>query len=107
MPNCYDTRAETHRTGRIGNDLQNAERARLIAEGVDMRGRDVFHSPDQYPGGRADSFTGAGNSGVNRSIARQWRGVAPVLIDAADEAVQSIDPDLLPYVRLRVSLSRP
>jgi len=88
--------------GRIG-DTGRAD-ARAAAGGTPGDGQAMLHGPDQFAGGRPDTYDGLGSSNINSSIGSQWRARVGDLGDDVADATTNISPDLLQFVHMNVQL---
>jgi len=76
----------------------------LGAEGYEISGQDALHGPDAVLGGRAESFSGVGDSRINRSIGAQMKNQAEPLHYDIQRAFDRADipPELHDFVRPNV-----
>ncbi|UFU06279.1 polymorphic toxin type 15 domain-containing protein [Ruania halotolerans] len=99
-----DNRANYDRHGRQDESLQSLYRDELRRAGYDVKGMAVLHGPDQIAGGHPYRVDGLGDSGVNSSFGAQWKDRARDLQTAIEAATAGIPSDLLPQVRVNVTL---
>ena len=82
--------------------------SRADAGGVPGDGTALLHGPDQWAGGRPNTYDGLGHSGINSSIGSKWRhgGAFEELSDGMAQALDlhQVPEDLLPFVRMNVRL---
>ena len=89
--------------GRLGKKDQI--QARVDAGGSKGDGLAILHGPDQYAGGRPNTYDGLGSNRINSSIGSQWKQQRDVLFDGTISAVVDIPETLQRFVYMNTRLT--